>query len=255
MTLADIGAGDGLISFRAIDRVGPTLRVILTDISGPMLRHAETLAARRGVLRQCAFYHCGAEFLSGIEPASVDAVTSRAVLAYVADKPAALREFYRILKPGGRISISEPILRDEALAACALRDAVQARTPNDPDQFIPLLHRWKAAQYPDTAEKIAKSPITNYTERDLVEFARASGFRDIHLEFRIDETPSIVTSWSAYIGSSPHPWAPSLGVILADQFTVEERRFFEPLLRAMVEASKFGGISRMAYLTAEKPQA
>jgi arsenite methyltransferase len=37
MILADIGAGEGLLAFRAIERVGPTLQVVLTDISGAML--------------------------------------------------------------------------------------------------------------------------------------------------------------------------------------------------------------------------
>src|SRR5580704_12774286 len=42
--LVDIGSGEGLIPFRAIERVGPTLRVILTDVSAPMLRYAQSVA-------------------------------------------------------------------------------------------------------------------------------------------------------------------------------------------------------------------
>jgi cyclopropane fatty-acyl-phospholipid synthase-like methyltransferase len=53
MTLADIGTAEGLVAFRAIDRVGPSLHVVLTDISATMLRHAERLASERGVRRQC----------------------------------------------------------------------------------------------------------------------------------------------------------------------------------------------------------
>ena len=44
MTLVDIGSGEGLIAFRAIEEVGPSLNVLLTDISGPMLRYAEKVA-------------------------------------------------------------------------------------------------------------------------------------------------------------------------------------------------------------------
>lgn len=255
MTLADVGAGDGLIAFRAIDRIGSSLRVILTDISAPILRHAETVATERGIRDQCTFHHCVAERLDAIDAASVDVVTTRAVLAYVADKGAALREFFRVLKPGGRISIAEPIFWDEALAASALKSVIDARPAGYQERFMPLLHRWKAAQFPDTPEKISKSPIANYSERDLVRFAQASGFAGIHLEFHIDTVSSVVTSWESFLDSSPHPWAPSLGAILADQFTAEERQFFEPVLRAMVEASQFGATSRIAYLTARKPGA
>jgi arsenite methyltransferase len=255
MTLADIGAGDGLIALRAIDRIGPLLRVLLTDISVPMLRHAETLATQREVRRQCTFLQCSAEKLNDIEDASVDVVTTRAVLAYVADKSAALREFHRVLKPGGRISIAEPIFRDEAVAACALKKMVDTQPPESQDRFLPLLHRWKAAQFPDTEEKISKSPIANYSERDLLRFVQGAGFAEIHLELHIDVLPSIVTSWDVFLGSSPHPWAPPLSVILAEQFTSEERQLFEQILRPTLEGRQSVAIDRIAYLTARKPLA
>jgi hypothetical protein len=46
MTLADVGAGEGVIAFRSIDRIGPSLRCVLTDVSRPMPRYAEAAAAR-----------------------------------------------------------------------------------------------------------------------------------------------------------------------------------------------------------------
>jgi hypothetical protein len=79
------------------------------------------------------------------------------------------------------------------------------------DRFLPLPHRLKAAQYPDTQEKIANSPIANYSERNLFEFARTAGFTDIHLELHIDLLPSIIRSWDLFLRTSPHPWAPPAG--------------------------------------------
>ena len=253
MTLADIGTGEGLIAFRAIDRIGPSLRVLLTDISNPMLRFAETVAIQREIRHQCTFLQCAAENLKDIDDASVDVVTTRAVLAYVLDKGAALREFHRILKPGGRISIAEPIFQDEAYAALALKKLVDAQPPEYQDRFMSLLHRCKAAQFPDSEEKIAQSPIANYSERDLVRFVQGSGFTEVHMELHIDVAPSSVTSWDLFLGISPHPLAPSLKVILAEQFTFEERQFFEQILRPTVEAGQSVSIDRIAYLTARKP--
>ena len=255
MLLADIGAGEGLLAFRAIERVGPTLQVVLTDISGPMLRHAEALAAQRGVTSQCRFLECSAEKLDDIADSTVDVVATRAVLAYVADKSAALREFYRVLKPDGRISIAEPILQDEAFFARALRRRVEEQGARSEDRFLVLLHRWKAAQFPDTEEECAKSPIVNYSERDLINFVHGAGFADIHLQLNIDITPSLVTSWDVFLGSSPHPWAPSLGDILAAQFTPEERQFFEQIMRPTVESGKNLTTDRMVYLNAKRPAA
>jgi arsenite methyltransferase len=255
MILADIGAGEGLLAFRAIERVGPTLQVVLTDISGAMLRHAEVLAVQRGVSSQCRFLECSAESLNGIADATVDVVATRAVLAYVADKSTALREFYRVLKPDGRISIAEPILQDEAFFATALRKRLDAQGPQPQDRFLTLMHRWKAAQFPDTEEQCAKSPIVNYSERDLLNFAHSAGFADIHLQLNIDVTPSPITSWDVFVGSSPHPWAPSLSHILAAQFTPEERQFFEQIMRPIVESGKNLTTNRMVYLNAKRPAA
>jgi len=255
MSLADVGTGEGLIAFRAIDRIGPSLRVLLTDISAPMLRHAETLAVQRGVRHQCHFLHCPAENLHEIADASIDAVTTRAVLAYVQDKSAALREFYRILKPSGRISLAEPIFQDDAFAARALRTVLESRPPGSVNRFLSLLHRWKSAQYPDTEEAIKHSAIANYSERDLIRLAHGCGFVEMHLELHIDVTPSNMPSWDVFVNSSPHPLAPALNVILAQQFTAEERQFFEQTLRPEVESGRATATSRIAYLTAGKPPA
>jgi ubiquinone/menaquinone biosynthesis C-methylase UbiE len=252
MTLVDVGAGEGLVAFRAIDRIGPSLRVILSDVSAPMLRYAESVARRRDLCRQCTFLQSTAENLGGIADASVDVVTTRAVLAYVADKKAALGEFFRILKPGGRLSIAEPILQDEAFYARALRRRVEDRS-QPADRFLTLLHRWKAAQFPDTEAACAESPIANYSERDLLNWVRGAGFAQIHLQLHIDVTASLITSWDVFLGSSPHPWAPSLRRILEERFTADERQFFEQTVRPTVESGKNVNTDRAMYLQAQRP--
>jgi arsenite methyltransferase len=253
-TLVDVGTGEGLVAFRAIERVGPTLRLWLTDVSESMLRHAERQADERAVRSQCTFLLSPADRLEGIADASVDAVVTRSVLAYVADKTAALREFHRVLKPGGRISLAEPVYQDDALAALALRAVIESHPPEGVSPVTVLLHRWKAAQYPDTEEKILKSPIANYSERDVIGFAQTAGFTELHLELHIDTLPSIVRSWEVFINSSPHPLAPPLSAIMAEQFTAEERQLFERTLRAVVEDPKAVTTDRMLYLTAKKPR-
>lgn len=253
MVLADVGAGEGLVALRAIERIGASLRVIMTDVSAPMLRHAQLRAIEQGVRDQCSFHRCSADSLGPIEEASVDVVITRAVLAYVADKRAALSEFRRVLKPGGRISLCEPILQDEALYARALRNRVIADGSRPPDPFLALLHRWKAAQYPDTEERCAASPIVNFSERDLLYLVRDCGFTEIHLELHIDVMPSLVSEWEVFVGTSPHPWAPSLRRILAEEFSVQERGLFEQTVRPLVEAGKGVTIDRAVYVTAVKP--
>lgn len=254
-TLVDVGTGEGLVAFRAIERVGRTLRVRLTDVSEPMLQHARAQASERGVLGQCSFECCPADRLEGVADGTVDAVATRSVLAYVADKPGALREFHRVLKPGGRISLAEPVFQDEAVAAQAIKAVIDSKPLQGVSPLMVLLHRWQAAQFPDTAEKIRASPIANYSERDLVRFAQNAGFADLHLELHIDTGPSMTRSWDVFIHSSPHPLAPPLSRIMAEQFSPAERAFFERSMRPVIEDPKAVSTDRMAYLTARKPPA
>ena len=67
------------------------------------------LAQEMGVADRCEFLLASADDLSGVEDDSVDVVTTRSVLIYVEDKRRAFEEFFRVLKPGGRVSIFEPI--------------------------------------------------------------------------------------------------------------------------------------------------
>ena len=252
-TLADIGTGTGAVAFRAIDRIGKSLRVLLTDISEPLLRHAQSTATQRDVLDQCTFFQAPADDLREIPDACVDAVTTRAVLAYVGDKCAALREFHRILRPGGRVSIAEPILQDDAFDTIALKRMVDARGSTSEDDVLSLIHRWKARQFPDTPEKLAQSPIANYSERDLLGYFRDAGFVEIHLELHINVGRADGIPWETFLRGSPHPWAPTLGAILQAEFTPSEKQVLENALRPTVEAGSATAIDRIVYLRATKP--
>jgi ubiquinone/menaquinone biosynthesis C-methylase UbiE len=254
MTVADVGTGDGLIAFGAIARVGPSLRVVQTDVSTELLRHAECIAIELGFASQCSFIEGSAEKLAGIGDASLDVVITRAVLAYVPGRLAAFREFHRVLKPAGRISLAEPILRDQALETLALTQSLHASQPSGKAGFLHLLHRWKSAQFPSTEPEIAASPIASFSERDLVRLAREAGFVDIHLELHIDERTSSIKTWDVFLGVSPHPLAPPLKEILSTRFSEDERQLFEKVLRPIVESGKALENDAVAYLTASKPK-
>ncbi len=253
MTLADIGTGDGLIAFRAIDRIGPSLKVILTDISSAILHHTEDLANQRQYQHQCRFVHCTAENLGAIADASVDVVITRSVLAYVPDKKAAFNEFYRILKPGGRLSLGEPVYRDDAFKLVALKTWIDNH-PDHPDtRLLRLAHRWKSAQLPATLEAIRANPLTNYSERDLFVMIGECRFGDVHVELHLDSATQHAMEWHVFIQSAPHPQAPTLKEILETRFSEEDRLFFEQAMRPAIELTGQGSMERMVYITARKP--
>lgn len=253
MQLADIGAGDGLIAFGAFARLGGALHVTFVDVSAELLRICAAEAARRGLGDRCRFVEGPAESLSALSDASVDVVTSRAVVAYVADKAAAFREFYRVLRPGGRLSIGEPIFQDQALVLAAIAKRVRSGDAGEHQRALELMHRWRARQLPDTLEEIAQNPLTNFTERDLLRFARQAGFESISLRLHIDLVPALPLPWEAALRSAPLPGVPTLGELLETEFNPEERIAFERQFRTLFETGGAAEQNAVAYVTANKP--
>jgi hypothetical protein len=76
---------------------------------------------------------------------------------------------------------------------------------------------------------------------------------DIHLRLHIDVVPSLSTSWDVFLGSSPHPCAPSLKQVLGERFTSDDRQFFEQMVRPTVESGRNSTTDRAMYLQAKRP--
>ncbi len=251
LTLADIGCGEGVLSWQACAMTAGALRVELSDVSPRLLRRARAVARLGGHAARCRFNLADATRLSHLPDSSVDIAALRAVLAYVDDKPAALREAWRVLRPGGRLALAEPIFQDEALAAAALRHALQIGAEADP--LLPLLLRWKAAQFPLDAAAIARHAACSHNERDLLRLVRQAGFDRVHLELHIDLQAADPCDWETFIARAPHPLAPPLADILRQGFDAAERARFERTLRPLVEAGRMQTDDRIVYLVACKP--
>jgi ubiquinone/menaquinone biosynthesis C-methylase UbiE len=97
----DVACGTGLVTFRAADAVGPGGFVAASDISEDMVGSVAAAAAARGIRGD--FRRSDAETLEHPD-ADFDAVLCGLGLMYVAEPPNAIREMYRVLKPGGRAS-------------------------------------------------------------------------------------------------------------------------------------------------------
>ncbi|MGD0476180.1 MAG: methyltransferase domain-containing protein [Candidatus Velthaea sp.] len=252
LRIADIGCGDGFAGFGALERE-PTSAVTFVDLSPALIAHARASANERGVVERCRFLVASAESLGALPTASVDVVLVRALLAYVPGKAQAVSEFRRILRPGGRISIVDPIFADRAFSLAAIAAQLRAGTCGPATRYFELLHRWRSGHYPDTTEAIAANPLTCYNERDLLRLLENAGFVDVHLRLHIDSVSALPMAWPAFLGSSPYAGAPTVGEILQSRFEKDERREFEHYFRAGVEAGTTVERNVNAYLFAQGP--
>lgn len=118
-TVVDVGSGAGFDSLIASKRVGPSGRVIGFDMTPEMLKKAREGAAVMGAAH-VEFREGLAESLP-LPDGFADVVISNGVLNLTLDKTETLREWARILKPGGRLQIGD-ILVERAVPADALDD-------------------------------------------------------------------------------------------------------------------------------------
>jgi EmrB/QacA subfamily drug resistance transporter len=242
-TVLDVGTGTGLIGFGALDRVGPSGTVVFSDVSADLLGHCQAAVTAEGLLNQCDFLLASADDLVGRANSSVDVVTARSVLAYVPDRSAALREFHRVLRPGGRAVLVEPITRLQPGGDSYLGYDLRPVAP-----VAAKLTSYYAGLAPEAGHR-----RPGFDDRDLLDLAEAAGFAQIHLELRVDVRASRPPCpWDRFLRMAPSPLLPPLARVLDQALNPAEATVLTAYLRPLVESGTGRRRQSLAGLAAVK---
>ncbi|MBN2384084.1 arsenite methyltransferase [bacterium] len=159
----DLGAGGGFDCFLASRKVGETGRVIGVDMTPDMVSRARTIAAREGY-RNVEFRLGEIEHLP-VADSLFDAVISNCVINLSPEKAQVYNEMFRVLKPGGRIALSDTV---------RLKDFPEA---------------WK-----NNHDMLCSCVTGSASPTEIEEMLRSAGF--IHIEVRLKpESREVIKSW------------------------------------------------------------
>jgi ubiquinone/menaquinone biosynthesis C-methylase UbiE len=163
--VVDLGCGGGIDVLLAAKKVGPSGKAIGIDMTSEMIQRAAQNAAQAGVAN-AEFYLAHIDDLP-LPDASVDCLISNCVINLAPDKPAVFREMYRVLKPGGRVAVSD----------IALKQPLPPAIGNDLLAYVGCIAG--AVEVGDYIQMLQEAGFDNVqvidTKKDLGAYAQAGG--------------------------------------------------------------------------------
>ena len=180
-TVLDLGSGAGFDAFLALHKVGKTGRVLGVDMTPEMLKKARNNA--RKINAENVDFRLGEIEHLPIANEEIDVVISNCVLNLSPDKEQVLKESYRVLKPGGRLAISDVVMT-EAL----------------PEEFN------------DDAELLCGCVTGAATVADLSGWMGAAGFTEVDITLN-EESRETIAEWAPGRGIEDYVVSASISAV------------------------------------------
>lgn len=238
-TIIDIGTGTGLLAFGSYELAGGSSRVIASDVAQDCLDECKKIADACSINENFEYLLSSADDIK-LDDNSVDVAVMRSVLVHILDKRTCIKEFYRILNPGGRISIFEPVISTNTKYYDLL--------PVD----FPDYERFKAAEHEMMTSM--NDPLTNFTHETLVADFEAVGFKNIKLDLAVEQsiypvTASMVEPW---FNLPPSPNMPTIRDKFLKTFSETEVDSYIENVKTYLDGKTITVKSYVAYISAEK---
>lgn len=193
-TVLDIGAGSGNDALIAGEIIGPEGRVIALDLTAAMTRKLRDTARRAGASNVDVIQGTAEDLPLASE--SLDVITSNGALNLVPDKRRAVREMFRVLRPGGRLQIADIVIDRPVTVDCDSDPRLWVECVVGATVDEEFIHMFRDAGFEDieivrTLDYFAHSPSSQTRE-----IAASFGARSMELSMRRGErAPSRAREW------------------------------------------------------------
>lgn len=236
--LIDVGSGTGLLAFGAYER--NISKVIVSDAFQDCINECARVAEESGINQGIDFLLSRAEDIK-LPDGSVDVAVMRSVLVHIMDKSKTINECYRILKSGGRISIFEPIVSTNT-------KYYELVNPEN----IPNYDKFKEIEHEIMTDK--NNPLTNFSEKDLLESFENAGFKNINIDLGIEQSTYVVsrTMIDPWFNTPPGAGNPTLKEKFMQYVSEEEVNQYIQSLKDDLDGREITVKSYSAYISAEK---
>ncbi len=222
-TVLDVGTGHGLLGIAALDRVGPEGQVIFSDVSEPSLDDCRAEVERLAALDRARFVPASAVDLSPIPAASVDVIVERAVLLFIEDPGHVFEEYHRVLRPGGRLSLGEPLNIWMSVDRPGYLWGYDVTEVTDLERKLVAAERASGTGDRDL--------LCGFDDRDLIAMAHDAGFHDIDVQTDLAlASPPARDDLDVFLDTAPNPLAATTRALMEAALTADEAERFRSVL-------------------------